>query len=165
MRALSAQEGEAARPAIAEPVLGPIHIVTRDADAVGWFAPRGERLTDILQRGDQLIFFPEHARREPAKSWMRVTTDALLFVVPPPHVSPPERRLHRQRQGVLVRVGPYTITGTAHLRPGFEHDLWLRSTQPFLPLTEALVTRGPEEPRRFDVVIVNMREAEEFREL
>jgi hypothetical protein len=85
-------------------------------------------------------------------------------VLPPPWISPPERRAVRQQREVFVKVGPFEITGTAHLVPGSEHDLVARSSQPFLPMTNAaLFAEGAAEPQRLEVVIVNLRETSEYR--
>ncbi len=149
-----------------EPQLEPIRVYARDLEVAGWVTPSGQRITDLLARGDELAFLPEGADAGDPGSWLTIISSSVLVVVPPPHVSPPEKRLHRQQQRVAVRVGPYLVVGTAHLRPGFEHDLYLRSTQPFLPLTDATVS-GEQLPGEVhhDVVIINLAEAEEFREL
>lgn len=155
-------KGEPA-PSEAAPALEPIRIYTRDIVVGGWVRPSEERMTDLLQRGQELAVLPEGADPEAAESWISLAATGVLMVVPPPHVSPPEKRLHRQTQRVMVRIGGYVVSGTAHLKPGFEQDLFLRATQPFLPLTDAIIaTEEGEAP--FAVVIVNLAEVEEMRE-
>jgi hypothetical protein len=127
--------------------------------------PAGERLSDMLQRGDELAVLPDGADYRDPEAWLSVNLDLLLLVVPPPHVSRPELRLHRQRQAVQVRTGPYLVSGTAHLKPGYGQDAFVRARQPFLPLTEAVIERADEEPERVAVVIVNVALTEEFLEL
>lgn len=150
-------------PADAAPALEPIRIYTRDIVVGGWVRPSDERMTDLLQRGQELAVLPDGADPATAESWISLAATGVLMVVPPPHVSPPEKRLHRQTQRVMVRIGGYVVSGTAHLKPGFEQDLFLRATQPFLPLTDAVVaTEEGEVP--YEVVIVNLAEVEEMRE-
>jgi hypothetical protein len=143
--------------------LQPLRVFTRDLEVSGWVPPADERMTDILQRGEELAFLPEGADPDDHASWMVLSPRSVLLVVPPPHVSPPEKRLHRQTQQVVIRVGQYVVSGTAYLRPGYEQDLFLRATQPFLPLTAAVVA-GPMGQTAYEVVIVNLGEVEELRE-
>lgn len=152
-------------PEVEPPELQPIRLYSSETVFAAWVHPAGERITDILQRGDELAVLPDGADYRDPDAWLVVNPDALLAVVPPPHVSPPELRLHRQREAVQIRTGPYLISGTAHLRPGQEQDPFIRATQPFLPLTDALVQRDDDPPEQFDVVIVNLRLMEDFREV
>lgn len=145
------------------PALEPIRVYARDIEVVGWVTPAGERITDLLHRGAELTFLPDGANPDDDDSWLTLVAESVLFVIPPPHVSPPEKRLHRQTQRVRLRVAKYTLYGTAHLRPGFEQDLMLRATQPFLPLTDAVVVSDEGETRH-EVVIVNLSEVEELAE-
>jgi hypothetical protein len=148
-------------PVPERPALEPIRVYARDIEVAGWVTPAGERVTDLLQPGSELRFLPDGADPDDPDGWLGLVTDSVLFVVPPPHVSPPEKRLHRQTQRIRLRVGDYTLYGTAHLRPGFEQDLMLRATQPFLPLTDAVVVTAQGETRH-EVVIVNLSEVEEL---
>lgn len=149
----------------AEPELQPIALYGEQGQVSGWTDPAGERVTDILQRGDELMILPDGANRANPEDWKAVDTDALLLVVPPPHTSAPELRLQRQRQAVRIRVGPYVVHGTAHLRPGQAEDPYLRATQPYLPLTEAIIEQAGQPEQRVPVVIVNFRRIDEFREI
>jgi hypothetical protein len=158
------RDAEARRDRTAD--LEPIRVYAPDIVVAGWTTPFGERITDLLHRGESVPFLPDGADPADPDSWLDLVPSSVLIVVPPPHVSPPEKRIHRQTQQVGLRVGPYRVTGTAHLRPGFEQDLVLRATQPFLPLTDASVTtEDPPWEVRYDVVIVNLGAAEELREL
>lgn len=152
-------------PKVGPPDLQPIRLYAADAVVAGWVHPAGERITDLLQRREELLVLPEGANQDDPDAWRSLDSDLLLLVVPPPHVSPPELRVHRQREAVLVRIGPYAVTGTAHLKPGEEEDLFFRATHPFLPLTDAVIERPDAPPERHDVVIVNLRLVEEFREI
>lgn len=146
-----------------ETALQPIRIVTLETDFRGHVDPGDERITDILQRGDPFPVLPLGASPEPG-NWVEIGPDEILLVIPPPHVSPPERRLQRQLRAVHVKVGEYELTGTAHLVPGAEHDILSRSSRPFLPLTDAaLFARDATEPEHLDVVIVNLRQTSDYR--
>jgi hypothetical protein len=141
--------------------LEPARVLLADADLAGWVEPHGERMTDILQRSAPLAFLPVLAGSE---EWVQLATRDLYAVVPPPHVSPPEFRVHRQRQQVHARVGRYGITGIAHLRAGEERDPLLRATKPFLPLTDATLVIDDNEsaPLHFEVLIINLEHVGEL---
>jgi hypothetical protein len=146
----------------AEPAGGPkpIRLILADRDLNGWIEPGEERVTDLLQRGAPLPFLP--AGQTPA-GWVSLDPAELLVVVPPPHVSPPERRLQRQRHEVTIRIGGWMVGGTAHLMPGEEYDPYLRSTRQFLPLTDATLGKEDDEsPLAFETVIVNLKRVDEF---
>lgn len=143
--------------------LQPMRVFTRDLEVAGQVRASDERMTDILQGGDEVPFLPQGADAADPASWMALAPKSVLMVVPPAHVSPPDKRLHRQTQQVVIRVGPYLVTGTAHLRPGYEQDLFLRATQPFLPLTDAVIASEAGQVA-YEVVIVNLGEVEELRE-
>lgn len=154
------------QPPPAEPHdLVPIRLYSADAAFAASMDPAGERLSDMLQRGDELSILPEGADHRDPEAWLSVNLDLLLLVVPPPHVSRPELRLHRQRQAVQIRTGPYLVSGTAHLKPGYAQDAFVRARQPFLPLTDAVIEREAEAPEHVEVVIVNLALMEQFREL
>lgn len=145
--------------------LQPIQLYAADAVITGWVDPAGQRMTDILQRVDELAILPDGADPENPDEWRTVNPEQCLIVVPPPHVSPPELRVHRPRQAVQVAIGPYAISGTAHLKAGHGEDLFFRATHPFLPLTDAVVERAGASPELHEVVIVNLRLVESFREV
>ena len=139
----------------------PIALILADRVVKGWVESGDERVSDLLQRGKPLPFLPAGAT---APQWVSIDPAELLLVVPPAHVSPPERRLQRQRHEVMIRIGGWVVSGTAHLMPGEEYDPYLRSTRQFLPLTDAtLVKEGGESPSAFETLIVNLKRVDEFR--
>lgn len=143
--------------------LEPIRIATDEIELAGSVAPTGQRITDMLLRGQDLAFLPGGADPEP-ETWIAVAPADILWVVPPP--LPPRRgwlpsageaRLH-------VRIGPYRLIGSARLRPGTPVDRRLAISQPFLPLTAATIGRdGEERVEDVDVVIVNLARASDLR--
>lgn len=144
------------------PGLEPIRFVTADAEFRGYVSAGNERMTDILQRGQPFRVLPEGATSEP-ENWLEIMPNEIQLVIPPPHVSPDERRLPRQLREVLVRVGRYEVNGTAHLMPGSEGDILSRSSRPFLPLTNVLLVAEGGVEERHEVVIVNLRETSVYR--
>lgn len=151
-----------AEAAVAEPeapVLEPIRLILPDAQLAGWVQPNGERLTDLLAPGTPLWFLPAGLE---ADGWVPIEPADLVFVVPPPHVSLPERRVHRQRHDAFVRAGRYHLTGTAHLVPGEENDPYLRSTRQFLPITDATLESQGDPAEHLQTVIVNVKRVDEL---
>jgi hypothetical protein len=140
----------------------PVRLITTEAEIRGHISPGDERITDILQRGDPFRILPQGAEPSP-EHWLEISPDEIQLVIPPPLVSPPERRQTRQARSVVVRAGEYEVTGTAHLLPGSEADLVSRSSHPFLPVTDAVLTAPGREPEPLDVVIVNLRLTTEYR--
>ena len=144
-------------------LLLPIRLFTLETEIRGHISSSDERITDILQRGDTFRILPQGASHDP-ENWLEISPSEIQLVVPPPLVSPPERRLARQPREVFVRAGGYEVTGTAHIIPGSEHDVLARSSRPFLPLTDArLSAPGAAEPEPLDVVIVNLHLTSEYR--
>lgn len=142
------------------PHLQPIRLYLAEMVLVGSLDPGGERMTDILNRGGELAVLPSGADGFQARDWMSVHIDDLEMVVPPPHVSPPDKRIERDRHPVRLRIGDWQLSGTAHLKPGAEQDALLLSTHPFLPLTEVRMWSPDGIPETQDIVIVNLRHAE-----
>jgi hypothetical protein len=157
--ALTRPRPQAEPAAVATPALEPIRLILPDQDLSGWIQPTPERLSDHLQTGAPLSFLPASSVDD---GWIAIDPAELLLVVPPPHVSPPDRRVRRQLHEVFARVEGYVVSGTAHLMPGEEYNLYLRSTRQFLPVTGATL-EGIDGPQTLDVVIVNLKQVEEFR--
>ena len=143
-------------------LLLPLRLVTAEAEIRGHVSPGDERITDILQRGEPFRILPAGADNVP-ENWLEISPAEIQFVIPPPLVSPPERRVARQQSTVLARAGEYEVSGTAHLLPGSEADVVSRSSHPFLPITEATLSAPGAEPELLDVVIVNLRLTSEYR--
>jgi len=141
--------------------LRPIRLYLAEMVLVASVGPGDERMTDILNNGGELSVLPAGAEGWQAQDWMSVPIDDLEMVVPPRHVSDPEKRVERDRHYVRLRIGEWQVEGIAHLKPGSEQDALLLSTHPFLPLTDVTVW-SPDNPRpeTHEVVIVNLRHAE-----
>ncbi len=148
-------------PQVVEP-LEPIRILLKDADLAGFVRPQTERTTDTLQRGSPISFLPGGARPD---EWIDIEPSEILMVVPPPLVRRPWLVERRQPQQVMLRIGPYTVVGTAHLRLGHEQDLMLRATRPFLPLTAATFSRADEpDEHQAETLIVNLKWVDDLRQ-
>lgn len=133
--------------------LAPIRIFTSDLELAGFVAPAGQRITDLLLRGQDLAFLPAGAPPRP-ENWVMVAVTDVLFVVPPP-LSPARSQPDAAGTfGVGVAIGPYRIRGAAHApgAGGSNHG-------GFLPLTGATIQREGAGEEPVDVVIVNMAAA------
>ncbi len=154
-------------PAPTPDTLDPILIATDEIELVGAVAPTGQRITDLLLRGQDLAFLPHGADPAP-DAWISISPSDILWVAPPPL---PDRdgavasRVAGER--IFVRIGRYRIIGVAHLAPATVIDHRLAIQRPFLPLTGASVAREAEHATAavedMDVVIVNLARASDLR--
>jgi hypothetical protein len=173
--ASSAIDGSAALQAVEE--LEPVEIYTRAAMVTGSVVSHGERMSDILNQHSELrVRAPRalpYGEVDELPSfdqgvWAALGVDEILFVMPPSHVSHPQRRVHRRQRRVLMRTGEFEIVGTAHLLPGTELSPFALATRVhFMPVTKATVrsTNDPFWERSADVVLVNVRPLEDLREV
>jgi hypothetical protein len=145
--------------------LQPIRLYLSEMVLVASVSPGDERMTDVLNHGGDLRVLPAGAEPWDLDSWVYVPIDELQLIVPPRHVSPPHKRIERDRHEVHLRVGDWGVTGTATIKPGAEHDAVLLSIQPFLPLTEVTMASDDHPwPETYEVVIVNLKHAEFVRD-
>ncbi len=173
--ASSAVDGSAALKAVDE--LEPVEIYTGAAMVTGSVVSHGERMSDILNREGKLRLHAPRAlpygdvdelHSSDEGTWATVDADEILFVMPPTHVSNPQRRVHRRWRRVLMRTGDFEILGRVHLLPGVELDPFALATRVhFLPVTQAAVrsTSDPLWERMADVILVNVRPLKDLREV
>jgi hypothetical protein len=147
----------------------PIEVTLYTADGVGdiQVLTGNGRITELLNAPE-----PVHVRAKPEpgdadeRPWIDVDEagrDEILAMVPPPRDTNPLQRLHRPAQQVSVRIGPYLITGEAHVPAGAEATGFLMRHRPhFTPLTRARISQPGEPDVTYQVVIVNLRIAEEL---
>jgi hypothetical protein len=141
------------------PDLAPIEIYTADARIVGWLAPNGQRVTDLLASQDVLrLWRPSpgalddrsmphlDAVGEPGDNgdWESLPTDRVILAMPPEWRASRQLRLHRRLRRAACLAGPFNITGNVHLAPGVEIGLHLLRTQRFVPLTDAYILHAGE---------------------
>jgi hypothetical protein len=138
-----------------------VRILTAELALDGFVAPTGQRITDILLRGQDLAFLPAGADAVP-DNWLLFAPADLLVVIPPPLPRRREWRSAVNRVEAFAEAGPYRLSGIAHLPAGEELDLAFRDRQPFLPLTDATITRGEDAPERASVAIVNLDNCRSF---
>jgi hypothetical protein len=141
--------------------LEPVRILTPELTLDGFVAPTGQRVTDILLRGQDLAFLPGGADPAPG-NWIQISPSDLLIVIPPPLPRARGWQEPMQLANASARVGPYRVSGTAHLRPGETLDDDFRARQPFLPLTGASITAADGSVEAVDVAIVSLDNASEF---
>jgi hypothetical protein len=165
----SATQGSAALAAATE--LAPIEIYTADARIVGWIAPNGRRVTDLLNRQDELRLWqpspsPLNGRSDlPTPSspddeggeWQSLATARVVLAMPPEWRASRQLRLHKRLRRAALTAGPFSVTGNLHLPPGVEIGPHLLRGDTFLPLTDAYLLHAGEPPFEHvvSVVIVN----------
>jgi len=136
-----------------------VRIFTADLELRGAIAPTGQRVTDILLRGQDLSFLPEGAQPDP-ESWVLVSPGDVLFVVPPPLLSPSRPPDRYRLVEAWMRVGAYRLRGSIHLREDAEVGPQLADHQPFLPITAVIIERPDGGEEAVDVAIVNLAHAD-----
>lgn len=108
----------------AEPEVGAARLFLV-SDVLGAWVPSSERASDVLNRESWL------RARVPVDDtfeWRSYARSELLVVVPPPFVSPRDRRLHRLRRRVVLQVGRYAVTGIVQLPVGSDLGSFLQRT-------------------------------------
>jgi len=164
-----ATQGSAALAAA--PELAPIELYTAESRIVGWIAPNGQRVTDLLCSQDELRLWrpspgaldetsePSANGRVPGDTgeWESLPTAQVILAMPPEWRASRQLRLHRRLRRAAVIAGPFSVTGNVHLPPGAEVGLHLVRGQPFVPLTDAYILHNGEPPFEHvvSVVIVN----------
>ncbi|MDQ4036172.1 MAG: hypothetical protein M3153_09590 [Chloroflexota bacterium] len=138
--------------------LDPIRIVTAEIELSGFVAPAGQRVTDMLLRGQDLAFLPAGAAVAP-EHWVSVSPTDILFVVPPPLPQAAGWQKDHMLHRVHVQLPGYDVTGTAHLDAGYEPGSDLTGRQSFLPMTSVEIARDGAVTEALDVVIVNLGRA------
>lgn len=145
--------------------LASVRIFTHEVELTGLLATTGQRVTDLLLRGNDLVFLPAGADAAP-DNWLTISPPHVLLVIPPPLPSRPEWRGTVEQRRLFVSIGHFRVTGTAHLSPGTAINEDLRSTQPFLPLTEASLSPSDgnegDAGEPLEVVIVNLEASAAF---
>lgn len=166
----SATQGNVAMAASGE--IAPIELYTADSRIVGWIAPNGRRVTDLLSTQDELrLWRPSpgaldgevmpaiHLAALPgdAGEWETLATDRVILAMPPEWRASRQLRLHRRLRRAALRAGPFSVTGNVHLAPGVEVSHHLLRTHRFIPLTDAYILHAgePSFEHVVSVVIVN----------
>jgi len=152
------------------PELAAIELYTAESRIVGWLAPGGQRVTDLLGSQDELRLWrpspgalddttppsPDAAVGDNGE-WESLSTAQVILAMPPEWRASRQLRLHRRLRRAAVTAGPFQVTGNVHLHPGVEVGLHLARSQPFLPLTDAYILHNGEPPFEHvvSVAIVN----------
>jgi hypothetical protein len=148
--------------------LAPIELYTAQARIVGWIAPQGRRVTDLMNSEDELHLWrpspgpldetgipsPEYTD---GGEWQTLQTASVILAMPPEWRASRQLRLHRRLRRAAVSAGPFSVTGNVHVSPGAEVGVHLLRGLPFLPLTDAYILHNGEPPFEHvvSVVIVN----------
>jgi len=138
--------------------LVPIRIYTEAEVVDGWTRLGSQRLSDLLNAED--ILSVSRVDDQPSEDdWQAFERERMMLVVAPPHSSPRQLRVHRQKREIRALSPHYAVRGTVHLIPGNRLDRTvIRTRQHFLPITDArLSTRvQPNSEEEVDVVLVNV---------
>jgi hypothetical protein len=155
--------------------LEPVEIYTATAMVHALVEPEGRRLSDMLNANSVLAIrdarstslLPDVEGSE-GSGWSRLSTDEILFVMPPQRESPRQMRVHRRKHRVRIQIGQFHIVGDAHALPGIRLDPYvLRQRMHFLAITDAVVSSmaDPVWDRSAPVVLVNVRPVQALREV
>lgn len=136
-----------------------------------------DRVTDLVNRVVTIRVVPfdvppadlsQRVDMPAGAEWADLEVGEALLIFPPPHVTDPQRRLHRPKQPVDIAIGPFEVSGAVHIPPGAQAAGFLfRQTTRFSPITGATVrdTREPGFELRADVVLVNLRQVRIIRDV
>jgi hypothetical protein len=165
----TATQGSAA--VAAAPELAPIELYTAESRIVGWIAPHGQRVTDLLSSRDELRLWrpspgplddtqPPEAADQPGGEngeWESLSTARVVLAMPPEWRASRQLRLHKRLRRAALVAGPFSVTGNIHLHPGVEVGPHLLRSASFMPLTDAYLLHTGEPPFEHvvSVVIVN----------
>jgi hypothetical protein len=140
------------------PDLAAVELYTAETRIVGWVSPQGHRMTDLLNERDELRIWrpspaPFEGRGTPSAppddgsvEWVSLPTQSILLAMPPEWRASRQLRLHKRLRRVAMKIGPFDVTGNAHMPPG-AGDLQaylLRTRQRFLPVTDAYILHRDE---------------------
>ena len=175
-----AKELDEAPPTVAAPPptgLAVVEFWAADHRTVAGLDLSRERLTDLVNREESLSVVlldvgPEDPSQmvelRPGQSWSQLRVQDSLLILPPPQPANPMRRLHRPRQPVEVLIGPFIVTGMAHVPPGAQAAGFLvRQNTRFAAVTRAAIRDGSLTgfQQRAQVVLVNMQRIEAIRDI
>jgi hypothetical protein len=163
----SGVQGSVALAAVSE--LAPVELYTADSRIVGWIAPNGQRVTDLLSSQDELRLWrpspgplddtalPEGTDPGEGGEWESLATARVILAMPPEWRASRQLRLHRRLRRAALIAGPFRVTGNVHLHPGVQVGLHLVRNPGFLPLTDAYLLHEGDPPFEHvvSVVIVN----------
>jgi hypothetical protein len=165
----TATQGSAA--VAAAPDLAPIELYTAESRIVGWIAPHGQRVTDLLATRDELRLWrpspgPLDERELPEAEtspgggngeWESLATARVILAMPPEWRASRQLRLHKRLRRAALVAGPFSVTGNIHLHPGVEVGPHLLRSASFMPLTDAYLLHTGEPPFEHvvSVAIVN----------
>lgn len=165
----SATQGTAA--VASSPELAPIEIYTADARIVGWIAPGGQRVTDLLNSTDELRLWrpspgaideagmpmPGTSVGGSAGEWEGLASARVVLAMPPEWRASRQLRLHRRLRRAALVAGPFSVTGNLHVATGVQVGPHLLRGNGFLPLTDAYFLHAgePSFEHVVSVVIVN----------
>ncbi|MDQ3879956.1 MAG: hypothetical protein M3295_02595 [Chloroflexota bacterium] len=155
---------EPAWPAVS---MEPVEIFTTETRVTGWFSTGGARLTDLLnERTEIRIWRPvstgfggeEADGGASGGEWLALRTADIVLAMPPDRAANRQVQVHKWARRATLSMGPFQITGSAHVPPGAEVSAYLvRLQQRFVPLTNVTIVHRDQTESELtaDVAIVN----------
>jgi hypothetical protein len=111
---------------------------------------RGERLTDLLNRSPTIVVeaarLTSHADGRTVEAGELSLEQEDLFAIEA--LDPrgePGRRIHTVRHRMEVRLGPYTVLGQLHSRPGAKPLVAMGQRLSMIPLTNATIAFNTDD--------------------
>jgi hypothetical protein len=143
-------------------------VLTVDGSAEAEILAGSGRVSDVMNSPEPLLVrAPAAPYEQISASWIEIDEEErneIVAVLPPPRDTDPRKRLHRQPQEVRLRIGPYVISGEAHVPFGAEATGFLLRHRPhFVPLTHATIRQDGQPEIAAPVAIVNLRAADALR--
>ncbi len=122
-----------------------------------------DRLKDLLDRRDELTIQNATLEslddgREVCVTHLQLARGEILAAIGSPPRGPHDRRIHTVRHRMLAEVGPYTVSGELHEKPGVAPLSGSHSARPMVSFTDASISylrAGRTVRRRTDTLIVN----------
>jgi hypothetical protein len=135
----------------------PIAVFRTDGIMEGWIPKLEGRISDGLNDADRMRLRTPAADGMPG-DWVELNLDDVMAVAAAPR-PPSPARIARRHHPVEIDVGPYHVSGIAHLPLGADPARYVSSTgRRWLPLTACTVASG-EDTWAVEVVVVNLDHA------
>lgn len=135
----------------------PIAVFRVDGIVEGWIPKLEGRISDGLNDADRMRLRTPAPDGMPGE-WLELDLDDVVAVAAAPR-PPSAARVARRHHAVEIEVGPYRVSGIAHLPLGADPERYVSSTgRRWLPLTACTVANGDDE-WAVEVVVVNLEHA------
>ena len=122
-----------------------------------------DRLKDLLDRSEELTVHNATREslddgREVCVPHLQLDRGEIVAAIASPPRGQHDRRIHTVRHRMLAEVGPYTVSGELHEKPGVAPMSGSHSARPMVSFTDASISylrAGRTVRRRVDTLIVD----------